>query len=161
VNDVDISLAGGWIEVGYIVHPPGEVVVSMRPVSVFANGTGSEIEKLQASLSGQWRQATREGWCYCRCTGYRRLGSLSCWIASSNGAPLIRPVQRRRDGRAGRSAPVRAASAGPTLADRPDRRDARAPGPVDTAADPSLPGLAVFGYRAGSVTGRVNTPSWH
>jgi hypothetical protein len=61
VKDVDISLAGGWIEVGYIVHPPGEVVVSMRPVSVFANGTGSEIKKLQASLSGQWRQATPGG----------------------------------------------------------------------------------------------------
>ena len=61
VKDVDISLAGGWIEVGYIVHPPGEGVVSMRPVSVFANGTGSEIKKLQASLSGQWRQATPGG----------------------------------------------------------------------------------------------------
>ena len=31
----------------------------MRPVSVFANGPASEIEQLQAGLSGQWRQATR------------------------------------------------------------------------------------------------------
>ena len=30
-------------------HPPaGEVVISRRPVSVFANGSGSEIEQLQA-----------------------------------------------------------------------------------------------------------------
>jgi len=31
----------------------------MRPVSVFANGSGSEIEQLQAALHGRWRQATR------------------------------------------------------------------------------------------------------
>jgi hypothetical protein len=41
VKGVDISLAGGWIEVASNVHPPGEVVVSMRPVSVFAKGPGS------------------------------------------------------------------------------------------------------------------------
>ena len=56
---VDISLAGGWIEVGSNVHPPGEVVISMRPVSVFAKGPASEIERLQASLRGPWRQAGR------------------------------------------------------------------------------------------------------
>jgi len=33
---VDISLAEGWIEVASIVHPPGEVVVGRRTVSVFA-----------------------------------------------------------------------------------------------------------------------------
>jgi transposase len=31
----------------------------MRPVSVFANRPGSEIEQLQADLHGRWRQATR------------------------------------------------------------------------------------------------------
>jgi transposase len=31
----------------------------MRPVSVFANGPGSEIEKVQAGLHGRWREATR------------------------------------------------------------------------------------------------------
>jgi len=31
----------------------------MRPVSVFANGPGSEIEQLKADLHGRWRQATR------------------------------------------------------------------------------------------------------
>ncbi len=56
---VDISLAGGWIEVASNVHPPGEVVVSMRPVSVFANGPGTEIEQLRAELQGRWRQAAR------------------------------------------------------------------------------------------------------
>jgi transposase len=56
---VDISLAGGWIEVASIVHPAGEVVISMRPVSVFANGPGREIEQLQADLRGRWRQASR------------------------------------------------------------------------------------------------------
>jgi hypothetical protein len=59
VKDVDISLAGGWIEVASIVHPPGEVVVSMRPVSVFAKGPGNEIEQLRGDLHGRWRQATR------------------------------------------------------------------------------------------------------
>jgi hypothetical protein len=58
VNGVDISLAGGWIEVASIVHPPGEVVVSMRPVSVFAKGPGSETGQLRGDLHGRWRQAT-------------------------------------------------------------------------------------------------------
>ncbi len=31
----------------------------MRPVSVFANGPGSEIERLRGDLHGRWRQATR------------------------------------------------------------------------------------------------------
>jgi hypothetical protein len=42
-----------------IVHSPGVVVVSMRPVSVFANGPGSEIEQLRTELQGRWRQAVR------------------------------------------------------------------------------------------------------
>ena len=48
MGGVDISLAGGWIEVACNVHPPGEVVVSMRPASVFAKSPGSEIEQLRA-----------------------------------------------------------------------------------------------------------------
>jgi transposase len=59
LRGVDISLAGGWIEVACIVHPPGEVVISMRPVSVFAKGQGGEIGQLEAGLHGRWRQATR------------------------------------------------------------------------------------------------------
>ena len=59
MKGVDISLAGGWIEVAYIVHPAGEVVISMRPVSVFAKGPGCEIEQLRGDLRGRWREATR------------------------------------------------------------------------------------------------------
>jgi hypothetical protein len=41
-------------------HPPaGEVVISMRPVSVFADGPDSEIERLRAQLRGSWRQTAR------------------------------------------------------------------------------------------------------
>ena len=39
--------------------PAGEVVISMRPVSVFAKGPESEIEQLRAELRGRWRQAAR------------------------------------------------------------------------------------------------------
>ena len=39
--------------------PAGEVVISMHPVSVFANVPGSEIEQLHADLRDRWRQATR------------------------------------------------------------------------------------------------------
>jgi hypothetical protein len=52
---VDNSLAGGWIEVAPILHPPGEVVISMRPACVLANGPDIEIERLRAGLQGQWR----------------------------------------------------------------------------------------------------------
>jgi hypothetical protein len=41
----------------HIIQPAGEVVISMRPVSVFANGPESEIERLRAELRGPWRQA--------------------------------------------------------------------------------------------------------
>jgi hypothetical protein len=46
---VDISLAGGLIEVVSNVHLPGEAVVSMRPVSAFTKGPGSEIEQNRIS----------------------------------------------------------------------------------------------------------------
>src|SRR6516164_5319030 len=59
LRGVDISLAGGWIEVATNVPPPGEVVVSMRPVCVFAKGPGEEIDRLRAELRGRWRQASR------------------------------------------------------------------------------------------------------
>lgn len=34
-------------------------MISTRPVRVFANAPGSEIEQLKADLRGRWRQATR------------------------------------------------------------------------------------------------------
>jgi hypothetical protein len=43
----------------HIIQPAGEVVISMRPVSVFAKGPADEIEKLGAGLRGPWRQAGR------------------------------------------------------------------------------------------------------
>jgi hypothetical protein len=55
-RDVDTGLAGDWAEVVHIVPPPGEVVVSMRPVSVFAKGLGCEIEQVRGDLHGRWRQ---------------------------------------------------------------------------------------------------------
>jgi transposase len=39
--------------------PAGEVVISMRPVSVFAKGPAGEIEQLEADLHGRWREAMR------------------------------------------------------------------------------------------------------
>jgi len=148
---VDIRLAGGWIEVASNVHPPGEVVVSMRPVSVFAKSTGSEIEQLRAELRGRWRQAARAVMVLLSLHGLppaQIAALLDCHPRYR--APLDQPVQPRRDRRAGRPAPVRAASAGRPPADRPDRRAAQAAGPVDPAADPAVPGLAA-GQRAHAV----------
>src|SRR3974377_1653251 len=36
-----------------------EVVINMRPVSVFAKAPGSESEQLRGDLHGRWRQGTR------------------------------------------------------------------------------------------------------
>ena len=67
-------------------HPPaGEVVISMRPVSVFANGPGNEIEQLRAELHGRWRQATRAVMVLlsrrgCRsCRRMCRASTIRCW----------------------------------------------------------------------------------
>jgi len=54
-----MSLAGGWIEVATSFRPADEVVISIRPVSVFATGPGSEAEQLKAGLRGRWREAAR------------------------------------------------------------------------------------------------------
>jgi hypothetical protein len=43
----------------HIIHPADEVVINMRPVSVFADYPGTEIEQLQVGLQGHWRHATR------------------------------------------------------------------------------------------------------
>jgi transposase len=43
----------------HTVRPPGEVVVSVRPVSVFANGPPDEIEQVLRRLRGPWRQGLR------------------------------------------------------------------------------------------------------
>ena len=43
----------------HIVHPAGEVVISMRPVSLSANRPECELELLRGDLHGRWRQAAR------------------------------------------------------------------------------------------------------
>lgn len=57
VRDVDISLAG-LDRSCHIGHRVGEVVVSMRLVSVFAKGPDCEIEQLGADLRGAIMQAS-------------------------------------------------------------------------------------------------------
>jgi len=49
-----------------IVLPPGEVVVSMRPVCVFANGPGSAMERLRSGLRGRGGRGCGRWWCCCR-----------------------------------------------------------------------------------------------
>jgi hypothetical protein len=66
----------------------------MRPVSVFANGPGSEIEQLQADLRGQWREAARAVMVLLSVHGLppsQIAELLDCHPA--HRAPLGRPVQ--------------------------------------------------------------------
>jgi len=120
----------------------------MRPVRVFANGPGSEIEQLRAELHGRWRQATRAVMVLLSLPGSppsqiaALLDRSVAGLPPGHGAPLDQPVQRRRNLGAGRSAAVWTAPAGRTPAGRPDRSAAQAPGPVDAAADPAVLRLA-------------------
>ena len=41
-----------------IAQPAGEVVVSMRPSTVFANVSAAECDRIRTSLRGRWRVAT-------------------------------------------------------------------------------------------------------
>ena len=90
-------------------HPPaGEVVISMRPVSVFANGSGSEIEQLQAALHGRWRQATRAMMILLSAHGLPPAqiaelldchpGTVRRWIGRFNGEGLAGLADRPRPG---------------------------------------------------------------
>ena len=119
-------------------HPPaGEVVISMRPVSVFAKGPGSEIERLRGDLHGRWRQATRAVMVLlslhelpaaqiaelldCHPATVRR------WISRFNGEGLAGLADRPRPGR-------------PPLGGRRLTRRIAAllarPGPADSSLDP-------------------------
>src|SRR6516162_9975838 len=91
-------------------HPPaGEVVISMRPVSVFANGPGSELEQLHAELHGRWRQATRAVMVLLSLHGLapgQVAELLDChpatvrrWIGRFNGEGLAGLADRPRSGR--------------------------------------------------------------
>jgi len=91
-------------------HPPaGEVVISMRPVSVFANGPDSEVERLRAELRGPWRQAARAVMVLLslhELTAAQIAGLLEChpgtarrWIARFNDEGLAGLADRPRSGR--------------------------------------------------------------
>jgi hypothetical protein len=60
VKNIDVSLAGGWIEVASIVHPPGEVVVSIRLVAMLSSGSlqaplaSGGSRKVLACLESSW-----------------------------------------------------------------------------------------------------------
>ena len=53
----------------------------MRPVSVLANGPESEIEKLEAGLRGQWRQAARAVMVLLSLHGLAAAQIAGCWTA--------------------------------------------------------------------------------
>src|SRR5579863_8952293 len=89
--------------------PPGEVVVSMRPVCVFAKGPGEEIERLRADLRGRWRQALRAMMVLLSLQGLSAAqiaGLLEChpatvrrWIGRFNAEGLAGLADRPRSGR--------------------------------------------------------------
>ena len=115
----------------------------MRPVSVFANGPGCELERLRAQLRGPWRQAARAVMVLLSLHGLppaQIAELLEChpatvrrWIGRFNGEGLAGLADRPRYGR-------------PRLGGRRLTRRIAAllgrPGPVDAAADPAVPGLA-------------------
>jgi hypothetical protein len=115
----------------------------MRPVSVFANGSGSQIEQLKADLHGQWRQAARAVMVLLslhELPAAQIAALLEChpatvrrWISRFNDEGLAGLADRPRCGRA---------PAGRAPTDRADRRTAGPARPVDPAADPPVPGLA-------------------
>ena len=81
----------------------------MRPVSVSANGSGSEIEQLQAALRGRWRQATRAVMILLSAHGLPPAqiaelldchpGTVRRWIGRFNGEGLAGLADRPRCGR--------------------------------------------------------------
>jgi transposase len=81
----------------------------MRPVSVSANGTVSQIEQLQAALRGQWRQAARAAMVLLSLRGLppsQVAALLDChpatvrrWIGRSNDEGAAGLADRPRPGR--------------------------------------------------------------
>jgi Winged helix-turn helix len=115
----------------------------MRPVSVFASGPGSEIERLEADLRGRWREAGRAVMVLLSAHGLppARIAELPdchpatvrCWISRFNDEGLA--------GLAGRPRSGRPALGGRRLTSRISSLLKR-PGPRGPAPDPPLPGLA-------------------
>src|SRR5579875_2664111 len=109
-------MAGGLTEtspeVGSKYHqrpPTGEVVVSMRPVCVFAKAPSREIDQLRAGLQGPWRQAARAVMVLLSLQGLSAAqiaGLLEChpatvrrWIARFNAEGAAGLADRPRTGR--------------------------------------------------------------
>jgi Winged helix-turn helix len=115
----------------------------MRPVSVFANGPDSEIERLRAELRGPWRQAARAVMVLLslhELPPAQIAGLLEChpgtarrWIARFSEEGLAGLADRPRCGRPRLGGP-RLTRRIAALLDRP--------GPRVAAADPPVPGLA-------------------
>jgi transposase-like protein len=115
----------------------------MRPVSMFAKGSASEVEQLGAGLRGRWREAARAVMVLLSLQGLA--AAQIAVLLDCHPATVRRWISRFNDeGLAGLAdrPPVRAAPAGRAAVDRADRRAAGPPGPVDRAADPAVPGLA-------------------
>jgi len=113
----------------------------MRPVCVFAKGSGSEIEQLRACLRGRSRQAARAA-----------MVQLPPWgLSAARRAVLLgcHPAMARRwigrfstegmAGLAGRPAPGWPSTVGRHTAAQQDRRAAGPAGAVDAATDLVLP----------------------
>jgi transposase-like protein len=81
----------------------------MRPVSVFANGPGSEIEQLEADLHGRWREAARAAMVLLSARGLpagQIAAPLDChpatvrrWISRFNREGIAGLADRPRSGR--------------------------------------------------------------
>jgi hypothetical protein len=123
----------------------GEVLISMRPVSVFANGPSGAIEELRDDPQGWWRQAVRAVMMLLSVQGLPPAQIAA--LLECHPAMVRRWISRFNDEGLAGPAPVRAAPPGRGPAYQPDHRAAAAPRAVDPAADPRPPGLSA-GQRA-------------
>jgi hypothetical protein len=94
-----------------IAQPAGEVVVSMRPSTVFANVSAAECDRIRTSLRGRWRVATRalmvllslNGWTAVQIAALVGYDSATVrrWLARFNTGGLDALADRPRPGRPG------------------------------------------------------------
>jgi transposase-like protein len=114
--------------------------MSMRPVSVFAEGSGSEIERLEADLNGRWRKAARAVMVLLSAHG-SPAGQIAA-LLECHPSVVRRWITRfNRDGLADRPRSGRPRLGGQRLTGRIAALLARL-GLVDPAPDPAVPGLA-------------------
>lgn len=92
-----------------IAQPAGEVVVSMRPSTAFANVSAAECDRIRTSLRGRWRVATRalmvllslNGWTAVQIAALVGYDSATVrrWLARFNTGGLDALADRPRPGR--------------------------------------------------------------